>query len=221
MIRPQLLAGEDRLPEPSQVRSREKRKRLKAAGLALFGAKGYENTSIDEIAIKSNLAVGGFYQHFRSKRQLLLVLMDELLERLSQLELRPKGAANIRQGIRALLSRALSMDLEYLGVYRAWREAAITDPELAQKESEIRAWTTRRVLTAFSSLQELPGARRGIDVKSLAHVMDAFFWNFLAQAVSLTDKQRSAWMDSTAHLIYHALFIDPPGKPGARKRKNR
>ena len=219
MNRPNLLAGEDRLPEPSQVRSREKRTRLKGAGLALFGRQGYENTSIEEIAAKARHAVGGFYQHFRSKRQLLLVLMDELLERLSQLDLRPKGAANIREGIRSLLSRALSLDLQYLGVYRAWREAAITDPGLARKEMEIRIWTTGRVLTAFSLLQQLPGARSGVDVKSLAQVMDAFFWNFLAQAVTLSEKQRNAWMDSAAHLIYHALFTDPPTITSKRKHK--
>jgi AcrR family transcriptional regulator len=67
--RPNLLDGEDLPPEPLQNRSREKRTRLKAAGLALFREKGYERTSIDEIARKAHLAVGGFYQHFGSKRQ--------------------------------------------------------------------------------------------------------------------------------------------------------
>jgi len=209
MDRPNLLKEQDLLPAPSQKRSREKRMRLEAAGLALFGEKGYERTSIDEIAAKANMAVGGFYQHFRSKRQLLLVLMDELLERLSQLDLRPKQSADIRGGLRAFLARALAADLHYLGAYRAWREAAITDPGLAQKETEIRAWTTARVFTAFSLLAALPGARAGVDVKALAQVMDGFFWNLLAQAVILPEVQLNGWVDSAAHLIYHALFADP------------
>src|SRR5271166_6459783 len=91
MTRPDLLAGENLPPKPLQRRSLEKRARIKAAGLALFGEKGFERTSIEEIAQKADLAVGGFYQHFRSKRQLLLTLMDELLEKLSQMDLRPKG----------------------------------------------------------------------------------------------------------------------------------
>jgi AcrR family transcriptional regulator len=66
-----------------QKRRMEKRARLKTAALALFGEKGYDGTSIDEVAHRAGLAVGSFYQHFRSKRQLLLVLMDDLLERLS------------------------------------------------------------------------------------------------------------------------------------------
>jgi AcrR family transcriptional regulator len=213
MNRPNLLKGEDLLPEPAQLRSRQKRTRIKAAGLALFGEKGYDRTSVDEIAAKAKLATGGFYLHFRSKQQLLLVLMDELLESLSRLDLRPKGTSNIRQGLRGFLARALSADLQYLGAYRAWREAAITDAILIRKEAEIHAWTTARVYQAFTLLRQLPGARRGVDLKALAPVMDGFFWNLLAQAVTLAKVDLEAWIDSATHLIFHALFEDPPPPP--------
>lgn len=108
MIRPDLLAEENLPPKPRQKRSLEKRARIKAAGLALFGEKGFERTSIEEIARKADLAVGGFYQHFRSKRQLLLTLMDELLEKLSQMDLRPNGATDIRAGACGRSSRVRS-----------------------------------------------------------------------------------------------------------------
>jgi hypothetical protein len=68
--------------------------------------------------------------------------------------------------------------LHYLGAYRAWQEAVITHPDLAAKEAEIRAWTTSRVLTAFSLLQQLPAARSGVDIQGLASVMDSFFWTY-------------------------------------------
>jgi AcrR family transcriptional regulator len=206
--RPNLLAGEDLLPVPLQKRSREKRERLKAAGVSLFSEKGYEGTSIDEIAVRADLAVGTFYQHFRSKKQLLLSLMDELLEYLSQLDLRPNVKAGIRAGLRGLLVRALSTDLRYLGVYRAWQEALASDSELERKEHEIRAWTTARVFVAFTMLEQLPGARRGVDLQGLAQVMDSFFWNFLARAESLSKAELNRWIDSATHLLYHALFRD-------------
>ena len=208
--RPNLLQGEDLPPEPLQKRSREKRARLKVAGLALFRKKGYERTSIDEIALKAHLAVGSFYQHFRSKKQLLLSLMNEFLEELSRLDLRPKNTSDLRAGLRAFFARALSTDLRYLGAYRAWREAVITDPDLARKEAEIQVWTTSRVFTAFSALQQLPGARPDVDVGGLAPVMDSFFWNLLEQAVSLPETQLEPWIDSTTHIVYHALFLNPP-----------
>jgi AcrR family transcriptional regulator len=206
--RPNLLAGEDLLPKPQQRRSLAKRVRLKAAGLALFGEKSYERTSVEEIARRANLAMGSFYQHYRSKRQLLLELMDELLDHLSRLELRPKATADIRSGLRELLTRAFSTDLRYLGAYHAWQEAALSDPELTAKQKEIRTWTTARVLAVFNLLQRFPGARAGVDTATLARVMDSFFWNLLAQAPRLSKTELDQWIDAATHLIYHALFTD-------------
>lgn len=211
-MRPNLLAGEDLPAAPQQKRSLEKRARLKAGGLALFGEKGYESTSVDEIAGRAELAVGTFYQHFRSKRQLLLALMDELLEKLSQLDFRPSSGGDVRGVVHELLSRAFAHDLRYLGAYRAWEEAILSDPGLTRKQQEIRVWTTSRVTAVFQRLQQLPGARPGVDVPGLARVMDSFFWSLLAQAVRMREIELNRWIDSATHLIYHAMFVDAAGK---------
>jgi AcrR family transcriptional regulator len=208
--RPNLLAGENLPAAPLQKRSLDKRARLKTAGLALFGERGYENTSIDEIARRAKLAVGSFYQHFRSKRQLLLALTDELLEKLSQLNLQPQAATDVRAGLRGLLSRAFSHDLHYLGAYRAWQEAALSDPSLVKKQKEIHKWTTGRVLRVFRFFQTLPGARQGVDIPGLASAMDTFFWSLLAQAGQLPNAELDQRIDAATHLIYHAMFTDNP-----------
>ena len=62
-VRPQLLSGEDLPPAPRQKRSRAKRAQMLSAALALFGEKGYEATSINEIASCAGVAIGSFYQH--------------------------------------------------------------------------------------------------------------------------------------------------------------
>jgi len=208
--RPNLLSGEKMPRAPQQHRSVEKRARLEAAGLALFGEKGYENTSVEEIARRAKLAVGSFYQHFRSKRQLLLALMDELLEKLSQLDLRPTGNANVREVLHGLLSRAFAHDLRYLGAYRAWQEAVLSDPSLARKQEQIHAWTTGRALRLFQTLQRLPDARKDVDTLGLARAMDSFFWSLLAQAVQMPMARLKQSIDAATHLIYHALFRDSP-----------
>ncbi len=207
-IRPNLLAGEDFPPEPHQKRSLDKRARLKAAGLALFGEKGYEATSIQDIANRADLAVGGFYLHYRSKRQLLLALMDELLDRLSRLDLQSGGTAGVRSGLRAFLARAFATDRQFLGAYRAWQEAALSDADLALRQRQIQEWTTTRVQGFFTRLQQLPGARAGVDIPGLARAMDSFFWNLLSQAGGMTEGELNRWLDAATHLIYHALFVD-------------
>ena len=205
---PNLLAGEQLLPEPRQKRSLDKRERLKAAALAVFGEKGFEGTSVEEVAGRADLAIGTFYQHFSSKRQLLLALMDELLEGLSQVQLRPKATGDVRAGLRELLSAAFSRDLRYLGAYRAWQEAVLTEADLARKQQEIHEWTTSRVLTVFQTLQRVPGARPDVDVRGLARAMDTLFWSLLGQATRMRKAELNRWIDSATHLIYHALFLD-------------
>lgn len=210
--RPRLLAGEDLLPEPRQARSLEKRARLKAAGLALFGEKGYEGTSIEEIASRARLAVGGFYQHYRSKRQLLLALMDELLEGLERLDLRPSSGADRRAGIRDLLRGAFATDLHYLGAYRAWQEAVRADPELARLHESVHRWTTDRVATVLGLLARMPGSRARVDVPGLARVMDTMFWSLLTDASRLSAAELARRIDALTHLIYHGIFADRAGK---------
>jgi hypothetical protein len=133
-----------------------------------------------------------------------------LLEKLSELDFHPGAVTNVRAVIYELLSRAFSHDLRYLGAYRAWQEAVLSDPQLARKQSQIHAWTTMRVTTVFQRLQRLPGARRGVDVAGLARVMDSFFWSLLAQAARMPAVELNQWIDSATHLIYHALFVDSP-----------
>lgn len=207
-MRPDLLAGEDLLPSPRQKRSIEKHARIKAAGLTIFGEKGYERATVEEIAGRAHLAVGGFYQHFRSKRQLLLALMDDLLDALSRVEFRPQPSADMRGAIRTLLARAFEHDLRYLGAYRAWQEAILSDPALARKQQRIHAWTAARVMAVFELLSKVHGARTTVDVPALARVMDGFFWSLLARAAKMRKAELNQWIDAATHLIYHALFTD-------------
>lgn len=207
--RPDLLAGEDLPPLPRQQRSRERRVRIKAAGLALFTRKGYEGTSVEEVARRARVAVGGFYLHYRTKRQLLLALTDDLLQDLERIDLVPPPARDVRSGLRELLSRVLSRDLRYLGAYRAWQEAVLSDAGLAARHRQIHVWTTSRIVDALRRMQRIPGARRGVDLPGLGRVLDTLFWSFLAQAVHLPKVDVSRWVDGASHIVYHAMFDDP------------
>ena len=208
LARPVLLAGEDLRAPPRQTRSFESRRRVKAAALALFGEKGYERTSIDEIASRANVAIGGVYLHFRSKRQLLLALMDDLLDVLTTVDLTVARDAQPRDAIRNLLRGAFTRDLQFVGAYRAWREAVLSDPDLAARDDAFRRWTQERVIAAFERLQRLPGARRDVDVHTLGCVMDRLFWALLSELRQLKPAEARLWLETAADITYHALFTD-------------
>jgi len=143
--------------------------------------------------------------------------MDDLLEKLTEVNLQPGAGGDARSSLRDLLAAAFSRDLHYLGAYRAWQEAMLSDPDLAEKQAAIQAWTTGRLTALFQFLQRQPGARADVDAEALARVMDHFFWNLLARAASMPKAELSEWLDISVHLIYHALFVDVAKKPKKKR----
>jgi AcrR family transcriptional regulator len=200
---PDLLAGEQLTRIPMQQRSRIKRGTLIRAAVTLFEHNGYESTSIGAIAAHAGMAVGGFYQYFRSKRQLLLVLMNELVAKLQEIETE-LGEDELKSRIEGVLRAGLTADLAYAGAYRAWNEAILSDRQLAAFDEQVRKWTTGRLQLVFGLLQQLPHARCTVNVSLLAAVMDRLFWDLLGSHLN----SQSQLVETLGHLVYHALFED-------------
>ncbi len=189
----------------------EKRRRLIEAGRRLFAAKGYAEVSIAEIAAEAGVAAGGFYLHFSSKRQFLVVLMEDFLGRLAGLDLRPSASGDPRAVMVRFLTNAFRADADAYGIVRAWREAALGDPELGRMEGQIQAWTDARVLGVFRRLSKLPGARRGRDLPAFARMMNRHFWSLLARGAVAPRKDIEREIRVAADAILHYLFADRAG----------
>ena len=209
---PDLLEGIDLPSEPQQNRSASSRQRLKTAGLEVFGKRGYEAASINEIALKADVAVGGFYRHFRSKRQLLLVLMDDLLQELYEVRFQRFEGDDLKASLKGLLTAALARDLAHIGAYRAWHEAIRSDEDLAAKDAEIRSWTNWRLTQLFAYLMSLQEPRPGINIGALVRVIDQLLWNLACDAAHGTEVEVDQLTTTSAHIIYNAIFTDSPEK---------
>jgi AcrR family transcriptional regulator len=241
-MRPDLLAGQAFPPPPKQERSRRKRDALLTSALALFGERGYDETSIEEIARRAGVAVGGFYQYFASKRQLLLMLMDRLLEEIAGFMMgaqlggervpydvsppvsdhvpdqAPGGAPiDLRMLIAGFVRRGLQLDWSYAGAYRAWREASAQDRDLRALHRRIERWSAAQLEFLLRMLLQAPGARRGVDVATLAEVLSLLFWRLAEAPLEEPDATIAAVTD----LIYHALFTDGSGTGKAHAQKSR
>jgi TetR/AcrR family transcriptional repressor of mexJK operon len=209
---PPVLRIRERAPAaPQQARSIEKRQKLLDAGRALFAKKGYEAASIGDITSRAKTASGGFYQFFSSKRQFLVVLMNDFLARLAALNLRPQPAGgDLREPLRKFLADAFRADHAYSGVVRAWQEAVRADAELAQLEKEIEAWTNARVLGVFQLLSKHPRTRPGADLPAFARMMNRHFWSLLARGSRLSPREFADEVHLSADVIYNYLFSDSP-----------
>lgn len=62
----------------------EKKKTIMQAATKLFAKKGFDATSIQEIASESGISKGAFYLHFRSKEELILAIFQYFAERLER-----------------------------------------------------------------------------------------------------------------------------------------
>ena len=58
----------------------EKEKVIIQSGMKLFARKGFSSTSIQEIAIESDISKGAFYLHFKSKDELLLAILEYIFK---------------------------------------------------------------------------------------------------------------------------------------------
>jgi AcrR family transcriptional regulator len=204
---PNLLQYEQLLPEPKQERSRQKRDALLKAAQALFAELGYEAVSIGDIAGRAGVAVGAFYQHFTSKRQLVLILMDQFLTRASALieQTPPAVAVDARTAISALVRQGLQIDWEYAGAYRAWREVSVYDPELRELHVQIEQWSAHRIEALLTTLQQAPGARPDVDVAILSHVISLLFWRLIESPLH-EPAQAEQLISVVSDLIYYAMF---------------
>jgi len=70
------------------------RARIMASALALFSKNGYEHTTFTDIAARLKMTKGAVYWHFKSKTDLLLALVDEMLAKFKRqtFSLLPDGA---------------------------------------------------------------------------------------------------------------------------------
>jgi TetR/AcrR family transcriptional regulator, cholesterol catabolism regulator len=88
--------------------SRPSQRRILESAARLISTKGYEGTSIQDIAEACGLTKAGLYHHIRSKEQLLLAIMDHGMDVFEEQVLEPARAiADPIARLRACMERNL------------------------------------------------------------------------------------------------------------------
>jgi TetR/AcrR family transcriptional regulator, cholesterol catabolism regulator len=122
MMEPTTLGGTDEADMPLGRRERKKLEvlqRLRQAAAELFAEKGYDATTVEEIAARADVAKGTFFNYFPRKDALLTALAEDVFARIGE-ELGPPAAwpGTAREQIRRLFLK--------------FAEAVECDPELSK-----------------------------------------------------------------------------------------
>jgi TetR/AcrR family transcriptional regulator, mexJK operon transcriptional repressor len=191
---------------PQQARSRRKCDAILAATSRLFAERGYDATTADDIAAAAGVSVGTFYAYFRNKRQAFLMLYAEHHQAVLALEIGALDlAADPRQAIRALLTRALRFDESFEGLRRASQELRLRDPEIAAYHQQQMDAIYRQLLAAAGVIQAQGLAWPGLDIEATCWMITALLPPFLLVPPG-TVFEYERWVRAMIDLIYRALF---------------
>ena len=95
---------------PARMTGRERREQLMDVGRSLFAERGYEATSIEEIATRAKVSKPVVYEHFKGKEGLYALVVDREMAKLFERITRALHGRHPRQ----LLAQAADAFLAYI-----------------------------------------------------------------------------------------------------------
>ena len=117
-------------------RRTDTRAQLQSVALALFAERGYDGTSLREIAERLSITKAAVYYHFRSKDEILVSLIEDFLVQLDDLvtwgAAQPRGRTT-RDEILRRYSDLLSGQTAELARFVRDGRSAIRDPDLERR----------------------------------------------------------------------------------------
>lgn len=137
---------------PKQERAQLKKNLLLESGHKLFMNNGYEHTTAKEIAYHAGVSTGTFYRYFSDKRQLLMSLLEDKLEKMIPPELNW-----VYTEPEQVLAQKLEKHFEELhkfGLYRILPELLLKDPELSRIIMDARKSWHNKILNGLQKAKE-------------------------------------------------------------------
>ncbi|CAM5663824.1 TetR/AcrR family transcriptional regulator OS=Streptomyces alboniger OX=132473 GN=CP975_14400 PE=4 SV=1 [Streptomyces alboniger] len=181
----------------------ERREQLLDIGRTLFAAKGFEGTSVEEIAAKAGVSKPVVYEHFGGKEGLYAVVVDREMRQLLDMVTSALTAGHPRE----LLEQAAFALLDYIETYTDGFRILVRDSPVAQSTGTFASLISDIATQVEDILgQEFKG--RGFDQK-----LAPLYAQALVGMVALTgqwwlDVRKPKKAEVAAHLVnlaWHGL----------------
>lgn len=153
--------------------------RLFPAAFACFCEKGFERTTMDEIAARSGVARATLYYYFRGKEDLLLYLLERGFDMLETAMAEvAAGGGSARERLEAAIERIVELIAEYRDV------AVVVMLQLGRLHEQLsERLHTEHIATLHSLLEEgaRDGSIRAVDPDTIAPaIFGAALWSVLS-----------------------------------------
>ncbi|MFC5997933.1 TetR family transcriptional regulator [Quadrisphaera sp. GCM10027208] len=176
---------------------KQRREQLLDIGRRLFAEKGYEGTSVEEIAARAQVSKPVVYEHFGGKEGLYAVVVDREIETL----LEGIAGALVSEGHpRELLERAALALLDYIESSTDGFRILVRDSPVAQSTGTFASLISD-VATQVEHILVAEYRRRGLDARTAP-----MYAQMLVGMVALTgqwwlDNRKPKKADVAAHLV--------------------
>ncbi|NNH43712.1 TetR family transcriptional regulator [Rhizobium laguerreae] len=151
------------------------RERILAAGLERFHALGYNGCGVQEISDNAGIPKGSFYNHFKSKEELAIAVLEQYAASFQREVLFDSNLApidRIRRHFEFCLARhqQAGFDRGCL-IANLTAESSTTVPDLqAALRSDLDSWT-KSLAAAVKAAQEIGQVRSDIEASELARFL--------------------------------------------------
>jgi AcrR family transcriptional regulator len=157
-----------------RIRGPERRRRILDAAAGAFAARGYHATSVGEIAEAAGITKPVIYDHFGSKRELFVALLDQAREELTSLGVEAMGAdAPVEERVRAAIEAFFSYVEAHPTTARVLFMPPIGEPDLLAVSRRVQADATAGIAALLGAE---PGLFRGSrDRRRRIEMLSEFF----------------------------------------------
>lgn len=174
------------------------------AGKLLFGKTGYNQTSINDVIDKANVAVGTFYIYFDSKLALYHYLLEEYQEKIREAaRLATHGLTTRRdierEGLKAFIVYVIKEPIAYKLIW----ESLFIEKELFVE------YYSRFSKSYINNMKHYQDIRDDIDLETVSYILMGIS-NFVGLQILFKDDPKTAdvdyVVDETMKLLDHGLF---------------
>ncbi|MFP8906670.1 TetR family transcriptional regulator [Streptomyces atacamensis] len=143
-----------------RMTGKERREQLLDIGRALFAERGFEGTSVEEIAAKAGVSKPVVYEHFGGKEGLYAVVVDREMRRLLDMVTGALTGGHPRE----LLEQAAFALLDYIEQYTDGFRILVRDSPVAQSTGNFASLISD-IATQVEDILGLEFKARGFDPK--------------------------------------------------------